>query len=59
MWTWKNGVKVMRIRKEPQPVEVKCIDDCGEVFIAYSKGALRCEVCRKVKARQQSIKSME
>ena len=48
----------MRVKREPKPIEVKCID-CGEVFIAYSNKALRCEECRKVKARQQSKRSME
>ena len=48
----------MRVKRELKPIEVKCID-CPKVFIAYSKKAKRCPVCRKIKARAQSKKCME
>ena len=42
----------MRTRKKSQPIEKTCID-CGETFIAFAGKALRCEVCRKKKMKEQ------
>ena len=43
----------MRVKKEKQPIQLNCMD-CGEVFIAYSKKALRCEKCRILSKKQRS-----
>ena len=47
----------MRVKKEPKPVEITCID-CGVVFIAYSNKALRCEKCRKIAKRKTNAQWM-
>lgn len=47
----------MQLIKKRKPIEAKCVD-CGEVFTAYAKSALRCEKCRKKKAREQSKECM-
>lgn len=47
----------MRVRKKPNPIEKTCMD-CGVTFIAYSINALRCEKCRKERAREHSREYM-
>ena len=47
----------MRVRKKPNPIEKTCMD-CGVTFIAYSINALRCEECRKTRAREHSREYM-
>ena len=48
----------MRVRKEPKPISVECID-CGEVFTAFSRRALRCEKCRELAKKKTSAEWMK